>query len=87
MVPVSSKSILIAFLAAPRAIELTVTDNELCSPYFSLVYTWFNVQCSMFMPPCHDGDNYSILGTSVNLQFAKLEQRTYGPWPRHENAQ
>ena len=62
MVPVSSKSISIAFLAAPRAIELTVTDDELCSPYFSLVYTWFNVHVTM--PPCHDGDNYSILSTS-----------------------
>ena len=83
MVPVSSKSISIAFLAAPRAIELTATDDELCSPYFSLVYTWFNVHHHA----TYDGDNYSILSTSVNLQFAKLEQLTYGPWPRHENAQ
>ena len=25
--------------------------------------------------------------SSVNLQFAKLERRIYGPCPRHENAQ
>ena len=47
-VSVSSKllSILITFLTAPRAVELTIIDDELCpplQPYFSLVYTWFNV--------------------------------------------
>ena len=44
------------------------------------------VQCS-----CHDGDNCRVLyytkRTSVNMQFAKLEQHTYGLWPRHENVQ
>ena len=52
-VSVSSKSlsISIAFLAAPRAVEQTVIDDELCpplQPYFSLVYTWFNVYAILY---------------------------------------
>ena len=43
-VSVSTKSISIAFLAAPRAIELT--DDEFCLPYLSLVYTWFNIHAT-----------------------------------------
>ena len=74
MISVSSKSIIVSiiFLGAPRAIELTVIDDELCpplQPYFSLVYTRFSVDAT-----CHDGDAWCGLGTnfkstSVNLQF------------------
>ena len=75
-------SISIAFLATSRAIELTVTDDE--NYISSLLFSGLH----LIQRSCHDGDNYSILKSmSVNLQFAKLEQRTYSPWPRHENAQ
>ena len=91
----SRKSIIlpIASIAAPRAVELTVIAG-FCpplQPYFSLVYTRFNVHAMR-----HDDDAWWGLGTnflqstkstSVNLQFAKLEQHIYGLCPRHENAQ
>ena len=73
--------IVIAFLATSHAIELTVTDDE------TYISSLLSSDLHLIQHSCHDG-NYSILKSmSVNLQFAKLEQRTYSPWPRYENAQ
>ena len=66
-------------LAAPRTVELTMIDDELSfalSSFAASGLLYINTLGSMFMPL------YNIIyyrqrkSTSVNLQFAKLEQHT-----------
>ena len=67
------------FLAAPSTVSVELHDDELCLALSSetleplLLYGAVRYN--------------NIMSTSVNLQFAKSERRTYGQWPGHENAQ
>ena len=60
----SSTSIFITFLAAPRAVELTMSLSlsPALEPYYTSRY-----------------DLRDVRNTTVNLQFAKLEWHIYGP--------
>ena len=71
----SSLSLSCSLIADPCAVEL-ITSSVLLSPPLEPSTARYD---SLL-----DQRNTS---TSLNLQFAKSEQRIYGPYPRHENAQ
>ena len=71
---ISSTSIFIAFLAGPCAVELTTSSVSLSPPPLESGAVQLDTNGSSYVA-------YLVnihAGTSVNLQFAKLERRIYG---------
>ena len=61
----------LSLIASPRAVELTTIEDDFCLP---LAFSAALFVCGLHL--VHSDF------TSVNLQFIKLEQRTYGPWAK-----
>ena len=70
----STLSLLIVFLAGPCAVEL-MTSSVSLSPTLEPSANCYKYFCTAHL-------HLINTSTSVNLQFAKLERRIYGPCPR-----